>query len=190
LKKAIGILIILCMMIAVPAVALQTGYPGTGDTSSPRVLFLEHYMLANGTVVKGDAPFRSVNFPTYWYNENTGQLNGKIDFPLNSSLKMIFGDVLTLRGNFGSGTGNKLFGVYKLPTYANNDVIYSIDLSGNVIMNVDGKTMALKPGQSYNYTQNETVRDRGAVIEVMYNHTYVNHGMMNKMQLTKGLVAV
>jgi hypothetical protein len=173
------------MVSAVLAAALQAMY---ADASNSRVLFLEHYLLANGTVVKGDAPFRSVNFPTYWFNENTGQLNGKIDFPINNSLQMIFGDVLTLRGNFGAGTGNKLFGVSRLPVAANQAVIYSIDLSGNVIMRVNGKMMALKPGRSYTYSENETITDKGAVVDVMYNHTYVNHGLIDKKQLTKGLM--
>ena len=147
-------------------------------SSSSKVLFLEHYLQANGTVIKGEAPFRSVNFPTYWYNENTRQLNGKIDFPINNSLKLIFGDVLTLKGNFGAGTGNKLFGVYSLPMRFNQAVVYSTDMSGNIILNVNKRTMVLKPGDTYTYSENETFGQGKAQVKVVYDHTYVNHGFI------------
>ncbi len=187
--RATGIIVVACIMMTASGAAQQAQIPVLSQGSSSRVLFLEHYMLANGTVVEGKSPFKSVNFPTYWYNENTKQLNGRIDFPINDSLIMIFGDVLTLRGNFGGGTGNKLFGVYSLPVTADQAVIYSIDMSGNVVMNVNKKTMVLRPGESYSYTENETLRERNAVIEVQYSHTYVNHGFIDKRRIGTGLVS-
>lgn len=120
--KAISIFIIVCIMMTVPGAALRVQTPVAGQGPASRVLFLEHYLLANGTVIEGKSPYKSINFPTYWYNENTKQLNGQIDFPINNSLIMIFGDVLTLRGNFGGGTGNKLFGVYSLPVRADQAI--------------------------------------------------------------------
>lgn len=191
--KAILVIIIIAAVLAVPGMALQSSGPstqaaGTMYSPSSRVLFLEHYLLANGSVVKGEAPFRSVNFPTYWYNENTKQLNGKIDFPVNNSLIIIFGDVLTLKGNFGAGTGNKLFGVYSLPTRLDQAVVYSTDMSGNIIMNVNKRTFVLKPGDAYTYSENETFSQGKALVKVAYNHTYVNHGYIDKNSIKAGLV--
>ncbi len=180
--KAMSITIAVCMLMMVPASSQQQA-PVLSQASSPRAAFLEHYLLANGTVVQGKSPFRSVNFPTYWYNENTKQLNGRVDFPVNDSLIMVFGDVLTLRGKFGGGTGNKLYGVYSLPVTANEAVIYSIDLSGNIVMNVNGKMLALKPGETYTYTENETLREQNALINIQYTHTYVNHGFIDKKSI-------
>lgn len=178
--KAIVIAFVIYILLTAPGTALQALPQAVGDVPGSRALFLEHYLLANGTVIEGKSPFKSVNFPTYWYNENTRQLNGRIDFPVNDSLIMIFGDVLTLRGNFGGGTGNKLFGVYSLPVTADQAIIYSIDMSGNVVMNVNKKTFVLRPGESYSYTENETLRENNALIEVQYNHTYANHGFIDK----------
>ena len=96
--KTIVIAFVLYILLTAPGTALQAQSPAAGDVPGSRALFLEHYLLANGTVIEGKSPFKSVNFPTYWYNENTKQLNGRVDFPINSSLIMIFGDVLTLQG--------------------------------------------------------------------------------------------
>jgi hypothetical protein len=186
--RAIIIALVICFLLASPAAALQVLQPAASGVPASKTLFLEHYLNANGTVIEGKSPFKTVNFPTYWYNQNTGQLNGRIDFPVNSSLIMIFGDVLTLSGNFGEGTGNKLFGVYSLPVTADHAVIYSIDRSGNVVMNVNKKTIVLKPGESYSYSANETLGERNALIEVNYTHTYVNHGFIDKNRIGTSFV--
>ncbi len=172
-------------MLAAPGAALRAPSQDTGS----RVVFLEHYLLANGSVTEGTARFRSVNFPTYWFNENTRQLNGEVDFPVNESLVMVFGDILTLRGNFGAGTGNRLFGAYSLPVIASQAVIHSIDPTGSVIMSIGQKTLALGPGQSYSYEEEETLKEQDALIRVRYNHTYVNHGLIDKKGIVGSLVS-
>ncbi len=181
--KITGIIVILCFLMMAPGMAQKAPVPAQGTGS--RIIFLEHYLLANGTVVQGQSPFKSVNFPTYWYNENTKELNGQIDFPVNNSLLMVFGDVLTLSGNFGGGTGNKLYGVYSLPVTANRATIYSIDTSGNVVMNVNHRAFILRPGESYTYTENETLRESNALVKVQYTHTYINHGFVDKRKIGK-----
>lgn len=164
----------------------SSAHQGSGYS---RVLFLEHSLVANGTVVKGEASFRGVNFPSYWFNENTRELHGNISFPLNNSLMMIFGDSLTLKGNWGSGTGNKLFGIYSLPIKANEATILSTDLSGNILINVNNAKIVLRPGKNYTYSQNEKVRDGNAVINVRYEHTYVNHGFIDKTNIIGEMVS-
>lgn len=179
--KAIFVILLFLVSASLPVTSLQPQMPAEEQAS--KVVFLEHYMTANGTVVNGTAPFRSVNFPSYWYNENTKQLNGQVDFPVNDSIQMVFGDVLTLKGNFGAGTGNKLFGVYSFPVTADQAYIYGIDISGNVVMRVNQKALVLKPGESYTYSENETLRDNGAIVRVQYDHTYVNRGLIDKRNI-------
>jgi len=156
---------------------------GNAQSSSPGIIFLEHNLVANGTVVKGEAPFRSVNFPSYWYNENTRQIKGNIDFTVNDSLIMVFGDALTLKGDFGAGTGNKLFGVYGLPYKADQDIIYSTDLSGNVVIKINGEKMVLKPGDTYMYNTTGQLRNDKALTNVTYTNTYINHGFIDKSNI-------
>ncbi|HTY90078.1 MAG TPA: hypothetical protein VMC84_02780 [Methanocella sp.] len=177
-RRAKALFIVLLFLISASLPAISQQVPASRQAS--KVVFLEHYMSANGTIIQGEAPFRSVNFPTYWYNENTKQINGKVDFPINTSLKMVFGDVLTLQGNFGEGTGNKLYGVYSFPVNADQAYIYGIDMDGNVVMRLNQRAIILKPGDSYSYSENETLKDHGATIEVEYNHTYMNHGYIDK----------
>ncbi len=146
-------------------------------------------MVANGTVVQGEVPFRSVNFPSYWFNANTRQLNGEIDFPVNDSLVLIFGDSLTLAGNFGSGTGNKLYGAYSLPVGADQAMIYTIGRSGDITMRVNDRLLILQPGDTYTYSENETLSDENGLVNLVYNHTYTNHGLIDKSSIRTTMVA-
>jgi hypothetical protein len=156
---------------------------------SRNVTFLEHSMIANGTVVNGSAPFRSVNFPNYWFNENTRELNGNLDFPINDQLLLIFGDSLTLRGNFGAGTGNKLFGVYSLPVVADKAFIYYADRFGNIGMNVNNRSVILSPGQEYKFNETETVRDGNGTVRINYQQLYINHGTIPLTSIQTKMIA-
>lgn len=162
--------------------------PYTG-LNTLNVTFLEHYMIANGTVINGSAPFRSVNFPNYWFNENTRELNGNIDFALDSRLQLIFGDSLTLRGNFGAGTGNKLYGIYSLPAQADKATIYYADRYGNVGMYVNNRTVLLRPGQEYSYNETETVKDGNGTVRINYQQLYMNHGAIPLTSIQTKMIA-
>jgi hypothetical protein len=153
------------------------------------VTFLEHSMIANGTVINGSAPFRSVNFPSYWFNENTRELNGNVDFPIDSRLLLIFGDSLTLRGNFGGGTGNQLYGVYNLPVQADKATIYYADRYGTVGLYVNNRSVILRPGQVYSYNETETVKDGNGTIRINYGQLYVNHGTIPMTAIQTKMVA-
>jgi uncharacterized protein YdeI (BOF family) len=192
----ITLLVILIIAMTGIGGAMQTvpagdGLSGTtqGLYGSQKVVFLEHNMVANGTVVQGEVPFRSVNFPSYWFNANTGELNGEIDFPINDSLTLIFGDSLTLTGSFGSGTGNKLYGAYSLPAYADKAIIYMVDRSGDITMRANDRLFTLKPGNTYTYSENETLSDANGVVNVVYNHTYTNHGLIDKNSIRTSMIA-
>jgi hypothetical protein len=192
------IALVILLVIAMSGISLSqqsmpsdNGYSSAmpGLYGSSKVVFLEHNMVANGTVVQGEVPFRSVNFPSYWFNANTGQLNGEIDFPINNSLILIFGDSLTLTGNFGSGTGNKLYGAYSLPVGADQATIYSVDRFGDITMRVNDRLLTLKPGKTYTYSENESLSDGNGVVNVVYNHTYTNHGLIDKSSIRTTMVA-
>jgi hypothetical protein len=160
-----------------------------GFDNRDKVVFLEHSLVANGTVINGSVPFRIVDFPSYWFNDNTKQLNGDLDFPINDSLQLIFGDVLTLKGNFGEGTGNKLYGAYTLPARANKAIIYSVDMAGDIIMDPNDRMMVLKPGDTYAYSENETLLEGNGTVKVRYDHIYTNHGLINKSEIRTSMVA-
>lgn len=192
LKILCSVLTVTILTIALigPGNAMQASRYGTmpGSGNPQKVVFLEHSMIANGSVINGSVPFRTVNFPSYWFNANTGQLNGEIDFPINDSLKLIFGDTLTLTGNFGAGTGNKLYGAYSLPARADQAIIYTVDRTGNVILDANDRMLTLKPGDTYSYVENETLTEGNGTVKVEYNHTYMNHGLINKSEIRTSMV--
>jgi hypothetical protein len=158
--------------------------------STANVVFLEHNLLANGTVIEGEAPFRVVDFPTYWFNENTRQLNGEISFEINDSLLLVFGDAITLKGNFGSGTGNRLYPVYALPANADQATIYTVDRTGTIGMFVNNRSVILRPGQSFVYNEKERLKDGNGTVQLLYEHQYMNRGLIDKEDLHGRMVAV
>lgn len=187
-----GLLLFIILVVSIvwagtSAYAFQS-YDDANTLSASSVVFLEHSLLANGTVVSGEVPFRSVNFPNYWFNENTRQLNGNIDFALNDSLIVIYGDALTLRGDFGAGTGNKLFGIYSLPVKADQATIVSIDRYGTVGLNVNNQFVYLRPGQEYRFNETETLQEGKGKVKVEYQHVYINHGIINKNAISTRMI--
>lgn len=179
-RSIILLIIISSLLVVIPVASERTEQSSYDVLSGSSTVFLEHNMIANGSVIKGTANFRSINFPDYWFNENTRQINGKIDFPINDSLVMVFGDSLTLKGNFGAGTGNKLYGVYSLPVYADKAYVFAIDQYGTIGMYVNNQTIYLKPGQQYGYQEKETLKDGNATIDISYDQSYINRGLIQK----------
>jgi hypothetical protein len=145
-------------------------------------------MIANGTVINGSVPFRSVDFPGYWFNENTRTLKGNIDFEINDQLLLVYGDSLTLQGNFGAGTGNKLYGIYSFPAKTDQAIIYYVDGYGNIGMYVNDRSIILRPGQEYSYNESETVKDGNGTVRIDYQHLFVNHGLIPKTGIQMGMV--
>ncbi len=186
---AIIVLIVAIFSIIGLCVHAATDQKSTSaSTSTGGVVFLEHNLIANGTVVNGTVPFRSVNFPSYWFNENTRQLNGDVSFALDDSLSMIFGDILTLKGNFGAGTGNKLYGIYSLPAKADQATIYYADTYGAVGLYVNNRTVYLRPDQTYGYNETETLKDGSGTVRVAYQHLYTNHGLIDRNAIQARMV--
>lgn len=190
MMKRLLFLVILSLILGCSLVsAYQVGPAEESNILTPtRVVFLEHSLIANGTVTSGTMPFRSVDFPNYWFNENTRQLNGNIDFPLNDSLLAIFGDSLTLKGNFGAGTGNKLYGIYHVPLKADQATIYSIDQSGTIGLYVNNQSLYLRPGENYSYNQTETVKEKNGTARVIYSNRYVNRGLLDKTAIATRMI--
>jgi hypothetical protein len=153
------------------------------------VTFLEHSLIANGSLINGSVQFRSVNFPSYWFNENTRELNGNVDFPIDSRLLLVFGDSLTLMGNFGGGTGNKLYGVYNLPVQADKATIYYADRYGTVGLYVNNRSVILRPGQDYSYNETETVKDGNGTVRINYQQLYTNHGTIPLTSIQTKMIA-
>jgi hypothetical protein len=160
-----------------------------GGLNTPNVTFLEHYMIASGTVINGSALFRSENFPNYWFNENTRELNGNVDFATDSRPLLVFGDSPTLRGNFGAGTGNKVYGVYSLPVQADEATIYYADRYGTVSLYVNNRSVFLRPGQEYSYNETETVKDNNGTVRINYQQLYANRGTIPLTSIQTKMIA-
>lgn len=167
----------------------QAGYEGVDALTPSRAVLLEHNLIANGTLIEGSAPYRTVDFPSYWYNENTREIYGDAGFPINESLVMIYGDALTLTGDLGAGTGNKLYGIYSLPASIEGTTILSVDRYGKVGMIVNNSYVTINPGDMYSYTVNETIKSEEGVMEVLYNHTYENRGIIPKDNVMSKYIA-
>lgn len=191
-RRALAIIVLIVAIFSIIGLCVHAATEQkstSASTSNGGVVFLEHNLIANGTVVNGTVPFRSVNFPSYWFNENTRELNGNVDFAIDSRLLLVFGDVLTLRGNFGAGTGNKLYGVYNLPAQADKATIYYADRYGTVGLYVNNRSVILRPGQEYSYNETETVSDGNGTVRISYQQLYTNHGTIPMTGIQTKMVA-
>lgn len=190
------IMLLLTSTISRPVIAfpsyddLQSSYsPVSQNVLTPsKAVFLEHSIIANGTVIRSPANYRIINFPNYWFNENTKQLYGNIDFLINDTLILIYGDSITLTGNFGAGTGNKLFGVYSFPVHTDDATIYSVDTYGTVTMMIDDRQIQLKPSQTYQYSEKETLSEGNSLITITYYNTFTNRGLIDKNNIQTQMV--
>lgn len=189
---AAGIIILLVSINIIIVLFVHTAESQSILSAAPypqELPFLEHSLIANGTVINGSVPFRSVDFPSYWFNANTRELCGNIDFDIGGPLALIFGDSLTLQGNFGAGTGNKLFGIHNLPAAIDKAIIFYVDRHGNIGIYVNNRSVMLRPGQEYSYNESETVSDGNGTIRIDYQHLYLNRGLIPRTSIQTRMVS-
>jgi hypothetical protein len=50
-------------------------------------------------------------------------------------------------------------------------------------MGINGKKMVLGPGDTYTYGERKQIKEDSATLNVLYTHTYVNHGFIDKTNI-------
>jgi len=148
-------------------------------------LFIEYTQYQDTRIVAGNPASTSIDFPTYWFNEEYKMLAGVIDFEINKSLIVIAGGGTILSGDVGDGAGTRLTGVYKIPYESGELAISEIKDSGQVVLMYRKQMIILDQGESWEQNVSEiqewaSLDDSSALVEVTTRHRINNHGFIFK----------
>jgi hypothetical protein len=151
----------LCILLA--ALLLVAGCvtsPGSDDKTQiipkEKYVFFEHHINTNGVTITGDcAPRVWIDFPFYFFDENSGVLTVTVhpDDPVNDSLILFYGSGKSLSGVAGQGAMTSAVPVYALPkSFSENVTLDSITADGTVTFHYNTMQLSLKPNESWENT--------------------------------------
>jgi len=184
--NSVDILFIFALILSLFGVGcVQLNEIDTNEISSDEYVFLEHHLNTDGENLEGTYPFLYIDFPTYSFDRTTGVLAGMISFPINNSLKAVYGDGTSRSGHYGSGSGTRLSGIYSFP-YENDGLrITSIEGNGTIHIKYRNSDLILKSGESWEdiTTKIEIYPDLMCSIRLTETDTIINHGILKKSDI-------
>jgi len=138
-------------------------------------LFLEVWVHIDGKVLEGSPRKLMIDFPTYRFNPDRGELSGFMDFDVNASHILILGMGHSLSGDAGGGVSSKLWAVDKLPFDLNNVKILKVD-GDKVYLMYGGVNITLRPGEKWETTKEYVESSDGSKIRFTEKITIKNYG--------------
>lgn len=157
-------------------------------------VFIEFHKVRVGRLIEGELqnavgiPFCC---PTYHFNEAKGELTGEINFRVNKSLKVVYGNVEEAIGAIGRSTASYLRGLYEIPSDSIpydflQFKVHSIEEGGIArISNNFYQPFSLGANDSRTFTHSvDTVTYQmnwgDVVIEITETHKFINYGILSK----------
>lgn len=164
------------------------GVPSPARLTARRYVFVDSHSSEEARVLAGRRdPGMCIDFPTYFFYEQTRSLRGEIRFEINDRLQAIYGSGSSLHGAAGSGAATGLEGVYELPGPARpgGAPIRKIEADGTVHIGGGWIPLILKPGEAWVYTSNWIQQDEQGKTKWTVHSTVINHGILEKADLLK-----
>lgn len=160
------------------------------DPSLEQYLFLEQHTVVSGVLISGpEPPSLQIDFPTYKFHEESGQLDGIFNFSVDDNLKMIYGSGTSLTGTAGGGAATGLAGVYEIPYVRGSFELLKLDDAGNVVFMYNDEVHNLKPGEEWTdeSTRLDTVMvdNEISISEITTNERITNFGLQDKANIQK-----
>ena len=145
-RPVVWVMVIALALLGVSGCVQQrtVGMPQAGEYA-----FLDHQIYDNGKLVSGTCPPAAINFSTYTFQTDTGSLEGLVPFEVNDSLLLIYGESVTLSGDYGTGGSGMLDGAYALPHTAGNLTVNGFTSDGTMYLTYHNQTIALAPGTQW-----------------------------------------
>lgn len=158
-----------------------------GKLSSENFFYIDHHIHTHGELIEGKYVGLDIDFPTYFFDEKTGTLSGMIDFDNNKTLKIIYGNGISLSGVAGGGEGTRLSGVYELPYERNELKILKIDPNGTVFLEYKNESIILEGGEVWtNITSQidtQQFGDQKGKANLIITDKIVNYGIFDKSKI-------
>lgn len=160
------------------------------NESSGNYLFVEHLVLTDGELVSGpERPPLMIDFPTYYFDADSGILRGVVDFKINDDLQIVLGSGSCLSGQAGGGCGTGLNGITSIPYKRGNFDLLKIDENGKIIFEYEGEAYSLNAGEDW---KSETSFNDTAMVngeKSIVNKTVIirisNFGFQEKSKIRK-----
>jgi hypothetical protein len=162
-----------------------------------KYVFIERWI----EVYEDSAVSAFIDFPTYVFDENSGELKPDIVppgrwFPLEdlAELKVVYGRGTSRTGSAGSGINSRVFAFTELPstepTKEDADVLVTvegIDAQGVAYLRRGNQQIVLEPGEDWTREGKSIVEWGGTKSEIASRERISNFGVRekSKIQLTK-----
>jgi hypothetical protein len=145
-------------------------------------LFVDTLHNIEGKKISGEemCSFMFIDFPTYFYDNETGQLGTGIPPNLTEKTLLILGRGTSLSGDSGSGAGTALEYYDTLDPAVTGLEIVDLARNGTITLQTDEGVRSLKPGERYQHVEVLNNTKGGCVIEETHTHSIANWGFINK----------
>lgn len=168
--------------------------PDPWNIPSDHYVFIDHHVSRNGEVIGGTCDGgMMIDFPMYSFNRETGELTGMSarDLTVNESLKIVYGDGVSIGGAVGSGVSTYLTPGYMLPFEKGEIIITGVAPDGRAFMVNGNSTITLPAGETWtNVTVSiESTEFSGSgntcTVKTVRTETIYNAGIMEKSRIRK-----
>ncbi len=185
-----------CLAMIVISLATLTSLCIESSSKEERVLpsdqsaFIDHHVHMDGVLLEGVSRGLMIDFPTYSFDPEERKLKGLVDFDVNDSLLVVYGDGSSLGGAMGGGAATMLNGAYALPYSESGLTISSIEKNGTVTIEYKNETILLSPGENWTRITSEiqtvdSYNGNQSRINVTTTDRIVNYGLLNKKDIVK-----
>ena len=158
------------------------------EITSDKCVFIEHFSQTDGELIEGnyrEGPGYDV--PTFSFDSVTGVLSGNINFQINKSLKLVFGNGRGSSGVAGTGVSTMLFGIYKLPFENGNFKITNVEANGTIYLRYNDSTIVLKRNEEWTRISSfiDIQNNAGEIAKAKLTSTdrIVNYGIIEKSNI-------
>lgn len=157
-----------------------------GSQPAKGYVFLEHLLTVHGECTSGKYRGPRLNASDYLLHEESGVLEGIIDFELNQNVKIIYGARQILTGDAGSGEVSTLGGVSWLPYDNGYDIKVSALEAGDVIhLEYKQISLTLQPGQCWRKVTTKTDNQAQGRATLTIEDKLIHHGRLDKAKIVK-----
>ena len=183
MTRPLGLSAILLALAACPSP--QPPKPPADPLPTSRYIFIERHTSTVGECVEGACPpGPMIDFPTYAFDRSTGELSGRIDFPVDDALLAVFGDGRSLQGAAGSGVATRLSPVIALPHAQEPWTLTALRGDGTISLRRGDLTLNLSPGQIWTETRHEERRGDDYLATITITERIENFGAHAKAKIS------
>lgn len=177
----ICILLASSSLLALSCVNQQDEWPISPD----KYVFIDHHVHTHGESIEGECPTLYIDFPTYSFSEVEKTLSVRTDFKVDSSVKIIYGDGVSLSGDGGAGAATGLKAVYELPFEQRGLEIVNVEPDGTAHLKYNGLSIILKSGEKWVNTTTKIDTQNSCKRNLTITDRIVNYGILDKSKIKK-----